>query len=224
MKTKIIYLVLVLFLFGCSKQQQAALPALPFNVTRMVTPETKELDVIRDQAMAFLKAKDYNKLDELAVKFRSSKDCYADGTWKLSELYYALAVSNNIYGMEMFSQIPDKSFEDRIAELQDWVAAKPDSITARLALASVQIDYGWNARGGGYANTVTDESWRQFGERLKEAAETLREARDMNEKCPWYWYEMMRLAGGMQLPERPIRRNFQSGNHLRAKFRSVLYD
>ena len=148
--------------------------------------------------MAFLAAKDYDKLDELAVKLRSSKDYYADGTWKLSELYYALAVSNNIYGMEMFSHIPDKPYEDRIAELRDWVTAKSDSITARLALANVQIDYAWNARGGGYADTVTDEGWRLLDKRLSEAARTLSEAKDMSEKCPWYWYEKMRLTGGMQ--------------------------
>jgi hypothetical protein len=142
MKTKIICLLLSLFLFGCVKQQQVA---LPFNVTRVVTPETKELDVVRDQTMALLAATNYDKLDEFAAKLRSSKDCYADGTWKLSELYYALAVSNNIYGMEMFSHIPDKSYEDRIAKLQDWVTAKPDSITARIALVNVEIDYAWNA-------------------------------------------------------------------------------
>lgn len=200
-KNKIICCLIPFLLLGCSKQPHVIPSALSANASRIVTSETKELDVVRDQAMTFLREKDYDKLDELAAKLRSSKDCYADGTWKLSELYYALAVSNNIYGNEMFDHISDKSFEDRLAELQDWVKAKPDSITARIALANVQDDYGWNARGGDYAGKVADEGWRLFGERLNEAVKTLREVKNMDEKCPWYWYEMMRVAGGMQLPK-----------------------
>ena len=203
MKKLIIWLLLPFLLLGCSKRQQAGSSALPFNVTPVHTPETKELGDIRNQASALLKAKDYDELDELAAKFRSSKEQYADGTWKLSELYFGLAVSNNFYGSEIFDHISDKSFEDRIVELQDWVNAKPDSITARIALAKVQDDYAWNARGGGYAGTVTDEGWRLFNERQNEAAKTLREAKSLNEKCPLYWYEMMRCRRRNAITKRP---------------------
>ena len=33
---------------------------------------------------------------------------------------------------------------------QEWIAAKPRSVTARVACA----DYAWQARGSGYAHTV----------------------------------------------------------------------
>jgi hypothetical protein len=201
MKNKIICYLIPFLLLGCSKQPQVIPSALPFKVTVVKTFETKELIDLRTQVMTLLEAKDYNQLDALAAKLRSSKEKNADGTWKLSGVYYALGISNNIFGMPMFNNIPDTAFEDRIAELQDWVSVKPESITARVALANVQIDYAWNARGSDYASTVTDKGWQMFGERLNEAAKTLREAKKIDEKCPWYWYEMMSIAVGMQLPK-----------------------
>ena len=174
MKNKIICCLIPFLLLGCSKQPHIIPSALSANASRIVTPETKELDVVRDQVMAFLAAKDYDKLDEFAAKLRSSKERNADGAWKLSEVYYALGVSNNIFGMPIFDNIPDKAFEERLADLQDWIIAKPGSITARVALACVQVDYAWNARGGDYASKVTNEGWRLFGERLIEAEKNLR--------------------------------------------------
>jgi hypothetical protein len=101
----------------------------------------------------------------------------------------------------MFDNIPDTAFQERLADLRDWITAKPDSITARVALACVQVDYAWNARSGNYANKVTDEGWRLFGERLNEAAKTLGDAKNMDEKCPVYWSTMMSVAVGMQFPK-----------------------
>jgi hypothetical protein len=201
MKNKIICCLIPFLLLGCSKQQQVIPSTLPFKVTVVKTPETKELIGLMTQVTTLLETKDYNQLDELAAKLRSSKEHNADGAWKLSEVYYALGVSNNIFGMPMFDNIPDTAFEDRLADLRDWITAKPDSITARVALASVQVDYAWNARSGNYANKVTDEGWRLFGERLNEAAKTLGEAKNLDEKCPVYWSTMMSVAVGMQFPK-----------------------
>jgi hypothetical protein len=139
MKNKIICCLIPFLLLGCSKQQQVIPSTLPFKVTVVKTPETKELIGLMTQVTTLLETKDYNQLDELAAKLRSSKEHNADGAWKLSEVYYALGVSNNIFGMPMFDNIPDTAFEDRLADLRDWITAKPDSITARVALASVQV-------------------------------------------------------------------------------------
>jgi hypothetical protein len=37
-----------------------------------------------------------------------------------------------------------------------------------------------------------------FNERLNEAAKTLNEAKDISEKCPWYWYKIMSIADRTQ--------------------------
>ncbi|MGB8355116.1 MAG: hypothetical protein WCD79_14560 [Chthoniobacteraceae bacterium] len=52
----------------------------------------------------------------------------------------------------------------------------PDS-PARAALQGwYYIDYAWNARGSGYADTVSPDGWKLFGERLKKANDILETA------------------------------------------------
>jgi Domain of unknown function (DUF4034) len=203
MKYKIVCLLLPLFLAGCSKksapeidgmpQDQNIAPssALPFQVTTVwPDSESEEMDEIKTQAAALLEATNFDGLDELAAKFRSSKECYANGTWKLVNVYDGLVPSANT---------PNDEWEDRIAVLQDWIAAKPDSITARVGLANVLVNYAWRARGSGYANTVTDEGWRLLGERLNQAMKVLNEAESLKEQCPYYWIVKMRAALGLQM-------------------------
>jgi hypothetical protein len=54
--------------------------------------------------------------------------------------------------------------------------ARPDSALPLVLKGDVYINYAWDARGGGYANTVTDDGWKRMGERLTEAEAALTEA------------------------------------------------
>ena len=47
-----------------------------------------------------------------------------------------------------------------------WEAAFPESPIRPVAEPSAWIDYAWQARGSGWARTVTDEGWQRFAERL----------------------------------------------------------
>jgi hypothetical protein len=52
------------------------------------------------------------------------------------------------------------------------------------------MSYAGAARGGGYADTVSQSGWNLFAERTTVAKATLIEAATLKEKCP-YWYEAM---------------------------------
>jgi hypothetical protein len=56
--------------------------------------------------------------------------------------------------------------------------------------------YAWDARGGGYANTVTPERFKLFGERLDMAAEVLEPAWKMNPNDPAAATEMLTVELG----------------------------
>lgn len=58
-------------------------------------------------------------------------------------------------------------------ELSDWKKEAPESQTLRIASGRFFITAAWNARGGGYANTVREEQWKVFNDLLEEAYETL---------------------------------------------------
>ena len=128
--------MLLLFIFGCSKKPTeingmaeekkiAPSSALPFEVTT-VWPDTESREMIdtKKQTTALIETKDYDHLDALAAKLRSSKESYAIGFWKLGNIYEGLSVSDDA---------PDSEWDNRITILKDWITAKPDSITARIA-------------------------------------------------------------------------------------------
>src|SRR4026207_1355517 len=89
---------------------------LPFKVEVTQTPEEREKQEINDLAKSLFSAKDFDKLDALARKHRESKEHYADGVWKLNEVYL---------GLELNKQASDQQWKEHLAALQDWVTAKP---------------------------------------------------------------------------------------------------
>src|SRR5262249_27327327 len=62
--------------------------------------------------------------------------------------------------------------------------ARPQSVTARIALATAYPDYGWHARGEGEVETVSDSGWKLLEEPSDKAAEVLKQAWSLLTKCP----------------------------------------
>jgi len=197
MKLRVICLLLPLFLLGCSKKSPEAerraniqpSSTLPFQITVAESPETMEINDISNRAANLLATKDYDKLDDLAATYRASKEAYPDGMWKLAYVYA---------GTDGPENAPEDQWPAHQKEIEAWIQAKPQSITARVALARFLRDYAWHARGSGYANTVTDESWQLFGQRLTRAAAILTDAKNLKETCPVYWSTFLGVALGLE--------------------------
>ena len=145
-------------------------------------------DVAR-QALAFLESKDYDKLDELAARLRSSKEYFPDGVWKLACVYDGITPSD---------RATDEDWDARLLAIGRWAETRPDSITAHIARAEVLVAYAWKARGTGGSGTVSNEGWRVFRQRLIEAANFLKKAKSLKEQCPHYWRVLLRDALGLQ--------------------------
>jgi hypothetical protein len=103
---------------------------------------------------------DFDKLEKMAKELRATKAMIPDGVWML-EFYY-----------DAFSAPRQKTLEgwmQLIARIEKWRQKYPQSITARVAAATAWSNYGWHARGGGFSNTVTEEGWQLFKERIQKA-------------------------------------------------------
>jgi Domain of unknown function (DUF4034) len=189
-----------------SNQFNAPSAALPFQITTVwPDDESKEMFGRNRLANNLIEATNYDKLDELAGTFRSSKECYANGAWKLNDIYAGLVPSD---------KASDDEWQNRIAALQDWADAKPDSITARVSLANVLVNFAWKARGSGWANTVSDEGWQSFGNRLHQAMKVLNAAENIKAQCPYSWTVRMRAALGLQMDKDQFNDIFQQAiNH-----------
>ena len=88
------------------------------------------------------------------------------------EMMNALA-KNSTQGSDFYRSIEKSLFNN-------W----PDESISWLLKGRGYIQMAWEARGNGYADTVTDEGWKLFGERLAIAEESLHRARMLNPKDP----------------------------------------
>nr|HEV7952986.1 DUF4034 domain-containing protein [Candidatus Acidoferrales bacterium] len=143
----------------------------------------------RSQMRELLTQENFVALDSEAVNVRASKARFTGGAWKLHVFYNSVDYPA--------APVPtDADFEKHISLLKRWVAASPESITARVALAHVYLSYAFAARGNGQSNTVTANGWKLFKARTAQAKAVLDGAHSLNEKCP-EWYLAM-LGVGLQ--------------------------
>jgi hypothetical protein len=129
--------------------------------------------------------KEFVKLDCIADTARTSKAHFAGGRWKLNVFYWAIA--------EPDGHATEEDWSAHLRILNRWVEAKPQSITARIALANAYTSYAWYARGSDVSNTVTDSGWKLLGQRIAKAKQVLEQASRLKTKCP-EWYVVMQTV------------------------------
>lgn len=187
--------MLLIALAGCSKEPvKSAAPAKPkafvdpAKYTVVETAEAKDCHEIRAQAKQLFDATNYNGLEELATKYSDMSDCYPEGFSKLGQVYRGIVPD---------SDAAEDDFKTALPKMRKWIVAKPDSMTARLAIADTLINYAWKARGSGWADSVSKEGWKLMGERLTESAQFLKEAGSLKEQSPRRWTLFMTAALGL---------------------------
>ena len=88
-----------------------------------------------------------------------------------------------------------------------------DSWFAKCVRGSSHIDQAWEARGGGWANDVTQEGWKGFYANLKIAAVNLTEAWKLHPERPYAPFKMITVAMGMSSDD---------GNSIRLWFQRTI--
>lgn len=153
------------------------------SATESPSPEGLETEGAYNlRITALFEEEKFDQLEKEAHEARVTKSRLAGGIWKIYSFYGALMVSRR--GVS-----PDDDYK-AFAKINRWIADRPESATAQIALANAYLGYAWTARGEGYANTITDERWRLFHERIELAKVPLLAASHMSEKCP-YWYSLV---------------------------------
>lgn len=133
--------------------------------------------------------RDFELIDRAADAARASKEKVAGGDWKLEKIYLGLE--------KPFTATSDYEWKQHLQLLKEWTMAKPNSVTAPVALAQCYVLFGWRARGGDYADKVSPENWKLFDERLREAYTVLATAADRGGKlCPAWFSVMQQIALG----------------------------
>ncbi len=142
------------------------------------------------QNNSLLEQKKYDELDKIARELRKSGATTPQGLWKL-DLFYNSFVWVPSKGTEKMS---DQDYVSRIAQITAWADARPNSSTALIALSHVYYKYAWFARGGGFADKVTDTGWKLMKERNALSHQLIDKAMKLPEKDPRAYYQLLRLA------------------------------
>jgi len=115
----------------------------------------------------------YDALDQMAESFRHPDALFRAGIPKLSIFYKALIDPRSggpTPGPDQCDCLyPDADFNLVRAQLEDWIKARPSTLTAKIALAKLWLAYSWSERGGGWNRQTNDDLWRATKERLKHA-------------------------------------------------------
>jgi hypothetical protein len=139
----------------------------------------------RNAAHDLLQSRQFRKLDCLANSVRSTKETFPGGMWKIHAIY------NGLERPPLHATQED--WKTHIKLLQQWVSLRPHSITAHIALAESLANYGGEARGPGFADTVSQSGWKLFNERTAKAKQVLEQASALPAKDP-EWYLAMQIV------------------------------
>jgi Domain of unknown function (DUF4034) len=173
-------------LIACAPPARAQLITLPSRPDPAATADepTPDQRTLEGRIAGLLIAGQYDDIDRLADKARREKTRLTGGAWRLRHIYTGLAPREK----------SESAMNNTITRLNLWIAARPDSITPRVALAAAYHDYAWMARGNGYANTVSAEAWKLFDARIAEAHRALDDAASLKQTCPQWYSEMQTVA------------------------------
>jgi hypothetical protein len=184
------------------------LPALP-PIQETKDKITTEILEFRLKTRALYNASKFDELEALADQLRAERARFGNGSWKIYQFYDAL---------ECRYEEPESMWQLHSRIHENWDAAKPRSITARVAHADFFTAYAWRARGTDYSDKVTKEGWRLFDERLAQAAELLNKSAEFEPKCPMWWHVRMTVALGQGWSWDDHERLFQEAKAFEPEF------
>jgi hypothetical protein len=87
-------------------------------------------------------------------------------------------------------------------KIKGWAAEFPDSVLPVIVLAQAYVGHAFEYRGGGYANTVAEEDWKQFHAYIRRAQDVLLSRQEAGRKDPNWWVEMLRISRLSSMPKR----------------------
>jgi hypothetical protein len=147
----------------------------------------------KEAVVDMLERLDFDKLDCIADAARSSKARFPGGLWKLHSIYWALDQPKG--------HVTDEDWNARLLLLKQWTVTKPNSVTARVALAGAYSSYAWYARGNGTADSVTESGWKLLSERMSKAEAILDEKSELTAKCPESFWIRQGIAQGQGIEQ-----------------------
>jgi hypothetical protein len=142
---------------------------------------------------------DIAKLEEVAERLRNTKAKFRSGRSQL-ELFYDIVGHGGLFAL-------DPPWAARLEFLETWMAERLESTTPRLCAANLLIEYAWQARGEGLANTVAERDRQLFQERLTLAHEHAQAAAELADDQPAVYLKLIHCRYGLNMNVAEARRS-----------------
>lgn len=147
----------------------------------------KEIQAFQTETREAFNNGKFDELETKATELRATKAVFGNGSWKILRFHDSFPCGDDD---------PRAAWKNRHRLYLDWIAAKPESVTPRVAYAYFLVEESWWARGPGFADTVSDEGARRFADGHTAARKILEEARLLKEKDPVWWLVALKIARG----------------------------
>jgi hypothetical protein len=134
----------------------------------------------------------FQELDEMAVNLREAKATNDSGYPLLA--YFHSAVHGDFYAQEKLKPEALQALEttdDPPVFIGTWLAGNRCSPTARMWLADAYYKAAWQVRGGGTANTVSQEQSLRYTALLKKSAKVLMDCKAYGAGDPQWYAELL---------------------------------
>jgi Domain of unknown function (DUF4034) len=173
-----------------------AVPASPEQPADSIAqPEDSGARNLRVEWRNLFNQGSWAELEVIAGQLRSQRLRLKGGNWQLRAFYATISPAGP-------QTATDAAWDAQIARLKDWEREEPESATPHIAEADAYLKYAWKARGNGYADTVTGQGWKLFGERVQNARAALEVASKTGRSDP-EWYLAMQTVALAQSWDRP---------------------
>lgn len=174
-----------------------------------VAPKNEEgpyaLKLWSNRIAAYMEFSDYKGLEGWCDDYTRDKTREKDGMWVISRMYAGF--SNYFTGVSA----PQDGWGQAYRQIAAWRAKYPNSMCAPVVEAIYWKRYAWQARGGGYADTVTAEGWKLFHARLQKGVEVLLANKQLAAKTPHWSFELLELTRGLGWSEQRRQAIFEQG-------------
>jgi hypothetical protein len=144
---------------------------------------------------------DEHLLEWVANEWNNPECVFDDGRPKLSALKDGYSL--------VFERQPDwSSSSSRLDELKNKF---PNMPFVALAETRYWSEYAWDARGTGFASSVTPDGWNLFRERLEKAEKILLDTKSYSAQLPIWYDEMILVQSALGRPEDERDKTFLEG-------------
>ena len=165
-----------------------------------------ERQAYRATVTQLLLRQQFETLETQARELRAQRPRFSAGFQRLYDFYEALTPAA--------AEASPQTVEQRLRLLQQWRAQWPTSGTPAIGLARVHRTLAWQARGGGFASTVTPEGWQGFREHSRQALALLEDAHLHSAADPTLYDLLLRTRKDLGRPRAEVEEAFRLGTAL----------